>query len=504
MSQITGQEQIMKDIIKDMVKNHPDNIKVFSIEEWNRSCCSKELQNLTTILKDKKMTLSQIAKEYDDKFEHKSKVTIHRYIKDYIEKGFIIEAGRRIKPNQTASEKLFSLSAHIFLVDNLYSKAWQSEEEIVFSIVERFGVLLNHLFDNKGFDKKKLSEIFLNYENNKIEKAKTLLDDIVTQSLLSDNNEYKKLVDKIFALKEDDALVFFSVFKNILWYLSENNLNNFKESVLHSFRSDIDYDISFDNSPLKSSSDIFKDLYLGDIDDSKEGYALNYNRENLSFINFEYFQKYVMGIKYNAILTILQINEMPLTVKEITDKYSKAYNIVKNKIMCKTTKDKYKDDAEDKSLSENRIYRLLQEFKKDGLIVEAGRKIIEDSNKSFILYTTKGKTFIYLENRDEYWKLQESWDNLAYIMANILRLHFGKNKVDNKKFSELLAELESKKFKSFQKLISSSETKIIKKFMRSLRNIEFNALIDVVGLSSFIKTNEEAIPIKENILNTFN
>jgi len=76
---------------------------------------------------EKKLIIKRI-KEYKLSKEQKSEKTIYRYMKDLKAAGLVVPAGFVNKPDQTASETLFSRKAKIFILRQHSDDTWRCDE----------------------------------------------------------------------------------------------------------------------------------------------------------------------------------------------------------------------------------------------------------------------------------------------------------------------------------------------------------------------------------------
>ena len=187
---------------KPLIEKLPEKVLLITLESWNEVFRDKELQNLLVILRDGLKTLEEIVKEYNNTYEKRSKASIYRYIQIYLSKGFIIESGKIIKGKQHTAEKLYSSAAQIFFIDNQYLDAWQQGERSNL-LALKIGIMVQHKFEQHGFDIHTLEEFFYTYEQQAIESALSLLE-----------MTHKEVKDDILLLNKDEKLVFFSILKN--------------------------------------------------------------------------------------------------------------------------------------------------------------------------------------------------------------------------------------------------------------------------------------------------
>lgn len=129
---------------KDIITYEPVGLKIIDDEKGVQILKDPNLYPIVAILRQKPMTVKEIeaaysaeAKKYDT-HEPKSDKTIYRYLKTLEEAGLVTPAGQRVVIGKTATETLFSRTAHIFLTRVEESKWWESKDGQEF--VEKMGV----------------------------------------------------------------------------------------------------------------------------------------------------------------------------------------------------------------------------------------------------------------------------------------------------------------------------------------------------------------------------
>ena len=459
---------------KPLIEKLPEKVLLITLESWNEVFRDKELQNLLVILRDGLKTLEEIVKEYNNTYEKRSKASIYRYIQIYLSNGLIIESGKIIKGKQHTAEKLYSSAAQIFFIDNQYLDAWQQGERSNL-LALKIGIMVQHKFEQHGFDIHTLEEFFYTYEQQAIESAVHLLE-----------KTHKEVKDDILLLNKDEKLVFFSILKNTFLYTSIDNLIKTKTNLLEIFLK-----TPIHVKELISQSLSKDDKYNRLIIEKPSGFTFDYIRKNFHFTNYENYIKYMLDINYRSILITLSTNSYPLSIKLLAEKFPFAYELALEYFVCtrNDTSNRIQsiNEKQEKNLSENRIYQLIQDLKKDGLVIEAGRVINKDSSKTSILYTTTGKRIIYLENKDEYWKQEPSWKKIVFLLSKLFGYYLDKTVVDSNLFYTLFTKIEQFKFEAYKEIVNSvQDEEIINFYNHSLNFIELNASINALGLVNFL------------------
>jgi hypothetical protein len=480
--------------VKYLINKPRKEIKLISLAKWKEDCCNDTYLRIKNILNLQYLTLDEITDIYSKTYEKKSKPSINRYLKEFEEKELVQNAGRLVKPDQKASEKLYGLRVTIEYVDNLYAEAWTASKERGLELAQKIVAPLQAIY-NTGFNPEIIRELVSEYETVKLIKSQELLDVIISKSKNKEDSSNEKsiqILEKINNLRNDETIIFFTNLKFISWFFINSNLEDFMDKFI---KSTIPQKITFE----QVKSGIFNDLKINQ--DPEYLYMLNdVKREHIFFTGFDNFMKFMMDIRYASIIKILQANDHPLSISEIHEKYPIAFNIVANKFYCLNKQKEEKLDKEPPS--ESTIYRLIQDLSKSGLILDALR-IKNNSPKDQIIYTTIGKSIIYFEDSDEFWvKEQETWEKVSDLLQEILEVLFEKKIINKVEFHNLLTKVVKERFDSFKNaLIIPKSEEIVKYFHFSLNNTELNALMEALGtLNYFYEHKDNILPMKNQFL----
>ena len=123
---------------KDIITYEPLGLKIVDDEKGLQTLKDPNLYPIVAILREKPMTVKEIEIAYSeeakkhDTHEPKSDKTIYRYLKTLEDAGLVTPAGQRVVIGKTATETLFSRTAHIFLTTVEKSKWWDSKEGLEF------------------------------------------------------------------------------------------------------------------------------------------------------------------------------------------------------------------------------------------------------------------------------------------------------------------------------------------------------------------------------------
>jgi DNA-binding transcriptional ArsR family regulator len=119
---------------KDIITYEPRGLKIVDDEKGLQILKDPNLFPIIAILRKKPMTVKEIEAAYSEEAKKhdthapKSDKTIYRYLKTLEEAGLVTPAGQRVVIGKTATETLFSRTAHIFLTTAEESKWWDSKE----------------------------------------------------------------------------------------------------------------------------------------------------------------------------------------------------------------------------------------------------------------------------------------------------------------------------------------------------------------------------------------
>ncbi len=506
--------------VKQQVITKPiKDIKVISLAEWKDNCCDDILQRLKTILGSKHLTIDEITEQYSNLYEPKSKPSINRWLKDFEKKGLIQVSGRVKKPDQKASEKLYSLTAYIHYVDNLYTTAWNDDKERGLELAQRVIAPMQCKFDI-GLKADNVYKLLSKYELEKLQKSIEILQQIIHKSIKDNDPTSLELLDAINDLHDDEVVVFYSNLRFISWFLLDK-IENFSSGLKNA--------VSQKKTPIgeiKESKKNISDILL-EKDPEYIYLPNNFERPPIYFTGFKNYMDYMLDIRYGTILKLLQANDHALSIAELYRKFSSAFNILNNKYLCYTSSKETKDvdklsekvnkfitEAKEKSieinfdqlelLSESTIYRLVQDLKEAGLVVEAGLRVKNNSPKDQLLYTSRGKTIIYFEDSDEFWLQEKTWKKASDLIQQILEVYFGKKLTDKKRFHEIFTEIEKSRFEYFKNaFLDTKDPEVVKYFFTNLNNTELNALMDSLGTVHYFYNNDEILKFRNDLLGLF-
>ncbi|MFX0139401.1 MAG: hypothetical protein ACFFDN_37520 [Candidatus Hodarchaeota archaeon] len=208
----------------DVIINHPHLIKIIEKKEWQFCFDNPNYGAVTEILKDGPMTIKEIHNRHHEvvierlkrklkegeKFKiprPKKENTVYRYVKDLIKAGFVIEAGRRILPNQTYTPLLYSRIAKIY--GNISDDQEFLNSEKGRNVTNIIGQLLQQYLNKRNVDQTRFHSIILEFD-----KEKRLA---IEQAFYSETISW--ISDLIFSFDDIEYDLFFESLSRIEWLI---------------------------------------------------------------------------------------------------------------------------------------------------------------------------------------------------------------------------------------------------------------------------------------------
>jgi hypothetical protein len=321
-------------------------------------------------------------KEYHEQ-NKKSEITIKRYISQLKEFGLIIEIGQRLSEKFNFHQKLYGLSAIIFVPIDRDEQIFQNKDsEKVFSILQN---LIKKQMNNSTDFEEKIETIFKNLFFSKNELLDIHLTKFISETKPQTNfNEHIRDIKTLGQIGYISFFHYIGLFLNILF--DENWINEIislqTNKNVENLQSTIFYELINNN---------FSDL--NDIIDKREP-------DIVKFIKYSNWSSYFQKEKYRAIFRILKVQ--PLTI---------------NEIMNKLNKEKSKD-----KIKRNSLYKKIIELKEAGFIIEAGKIIEKEKNYSSTLYSRSAYIFFL-----DYSITDPMWANFTRSIGKVIGHSLGKN-----------------------------------------------------------------------------
>lgn len=121
---VIREEDDFEEVIRNEKTGKDEIIKRKVVELIN----DKKLIPIIEVLKTGPKTIKEIMKEYNLQVKKpKKEMTIYRYVKFLEQGGLVVQAGRRVEMERTATEILYSRTGKIFYNVDLSKEYWESE-----------------------------------------------------------------------------------------------------------------------------------------------------------------------------------------------------------------------------------------------------------------------------------------------------------------------------------------------------------------------------------------
>lgn len=490
--------------VQDLIESKPKPIITISADKWYLYFSAPNYYPILRALANGPKTITEIYEGYpqdQDGKKKKAESTINRYVKDLISEGFVKKVGRRLQSNQVSSKILYGRTAHVFARLDSIKELWESNGTV---LAESLGIVFKGHFSNKQHSNTKIIKLFKQFDEDLIEPLEELLQRISKVENLEKRNSLDLIstkpieeqsnltVDYINLLEGDEGYLFYDRLGLILWLLKPNNATEFLNNLENCFDDNIKNELIHLelNKPVtvtKNQQDL-----------------IHFNPARVSFVTDENCQKYFKDINYNAVIYMLR--EKPMTIKEITAQHF-------DRVVKHIEKKKYWYEEQDKKLPgdfkvpkkpkvENTIYRYVKELIQSGLVVEAGRRIIEDQPATQILYESNAKIFIFFEATDEFWKY-ERWKNVTYTIGMALKLYTNKQNFDFEKFHTLVTDFEKGRMKILQQVLEKTSDNSIVQAIKSLDMTTLDSYFELIYLVEWIIGQEDKTSFRTQILECF-
>ena len=203
------------------------------------------LRTIMYLVRQKPLSLKEIHEKYNqaslilfDKWKEKlgkvelkkpkpkAENTIYYYIKDLIEKGIILEAGKKAVPNQIATQTLYGRTAKSYYRIGDESTYWRSNEAT--NTIKALGQCLNYYFKSDSFDYNLFKDLLVRFFEEQ------------QQSLVTALNEAKSEDFQAEIIFEDkDATIFLNVLSLYKWLFTNDYLKNMKTDLVNIFKLNI-------------------------------------------------------------------------------------------------------------------------------------------------------------------------------------------------------------------------------------------------------------------------
>ena len=174
---------------KRIVTYEPNFFKFINTDLEYKLLQDKNHYPIVRILYKGPLTVRELQVEYEELTgKEKSDKTIYRYIKNLVDAGLLTNCGQLFIPGKTATENLFSRTAHFFYMRSYKDKIIESEHGE--KIIETIGMMLLQLNPNKkNFSSECIKSIILKLsKSNEIHLEKSI--ESKEEQLISDLSNY--------------------------------------------------------------------------------------------------------------------------------------------------------------------------------------------------------------------------------------------------------------------------------------------------------------------------
>ncbi|MFX0125953.1 MAG: hypothetical protein ACFFAE_20195 [Candidatus Hodarchaeota archaeon] len=402
-----------------------------------------------------------LSRQYD-----KSTSTVYRYIKDLLDAGLLIEAGRRVFPKKPSSKILYDLSASLFIPIHPLPAFWSSDHGT--NVIKTVGFMLRRYFGGLPIIPQ-LSEAYAKFEQDSYNLVHELMLDLVRREQMDNNAAI--ILNEIRNLPK--APYFFATLAKILWFIQQHDYDEVVAKFGSFYGNKVQIQDLFTVNELNTSIGT-RNLVTGDQD------VITYIPDLIQLVDEETWNRYIKNFNHRATRILLTT---PKTLAEIHEEHQQAVSdlIDNDKHYKHLTKEKI-EKIKGKIKEKKTIYQYLTDLKKDGLIVEAGRRITAGRSVTEILYAKKG---FYMRKGDTDKKLQENedWKKLVNVIGLAVQHHLQKKGFDREKLLEILSDYELSKEEHFNEIYGrikiDSAVEIISAFDDKLSEIFIDTLVQL-------------------------
>jgi DNA-binding HxlR family transcriptional regulator len=154
-------------------------IKIIRDEETHKMLKDPNYYPIIKILRKGPMTVRELEKAYgkeaakSESCEPKSDKTLYRYLKALEKADLVVPAGQRVVMGKTATETLFSRTAHVFIFHGKEPAWWKSEKGE--QSARWISILLGRFYNNREPSIKCLQNFIIQFETAKEVEFKKLL-----------------------------------------------------------------------------------------------------------------------------------------------------------------------------------------------------------------------------------------------------------------------------------------------------------------------------------------
>jgi DNA-binding transcriptional ArsR family regulator len=142
---------------QDVITFKPERIKIIYDQKIIEILLDPNHVPIIRVLRKGPMTVREIEEAYaneatnDPDLEAKSDKTIYRYLKVLEDAKLVVPAGQRVVIGKTATETLFSRTAHVFITGQSEHEYWSCETGK--DLCDKIAQMLSKIFEDKKADK---------------------------------------------------------------------------------------------------------------------------------------------------------------------------------------------------------------------------------------------------------------------------------------------------------------------------------------------------------------
>ncbi|MFX0067126.1 MAG: hypothetical protein ACFFC7_33765, partial [Candidatus Hermodarchaeota archaeon] len=373
-------------------------------ENWSRYIRNKRYKPILDSLSNGPLLIDEIREFYQQKAlePQKSASTIYRYLKELIKVGLVIEAGRRVFPNQSSTKILYDLTASLFIASNPEPEFWTTERGT--RVIKSIGYLVQRYFEGKQPSVLQLSKAYAKFEQDSYNLFYNLMQEIVQNE--KTDEIAKKIIHNIKDLKKGPGCFF--LLSKILWVIQRKDMKRIIAKL----------DSCFNDDPQELPSMTNEQETNIETEKSQRTYhdVITYVPNLHQVVDQEIMNRYIES--YNHRTTRILLNT-PKTLKDIHKEHHQA-------VLEILKKDQFYQNIDPKKVrgikekKEKTIYKYLTDLKEMGLIVEAGRRITPGRSVAEILYAKKAFYVRGESNNDDLYK-DEDWKRLVHVIGLVIQ-----------------------------------------------------------------------------------
>ncbi|MFX1252880.1 MAG: hypothetical protein ACFFCZ_14835 [Promethearchaeota archaeon] len=473
-------------IEQDLITKKRETIKTVSSEIWHKYVHGKYYKPILESFNTDPITIDEICSHYSQtNQEKKSNSTIYRYLKDLVNNGLVIDAGRRMYPNQVSSKTLYDCAASMIVTefdgfDNL-------PPDHADQVAKQLGLMVKRHFNNKIPNYAALKNVFTKFDSDLYHSFYILIEKLVLQE--KTDEKARTIIKEIYDLGTE-AQWFFEELAKVLWFLQKQNFNELRSKISACFRNGQENRLS--NSESLSEKNI-------DQTESQYQDIITYYPRIYQYISDETWTKMRETYNHRAIMRMLRV---PMTLKEIHKKHHEAVlkKIEEDSKSGKLDYAKMSKRKPPKEKKENTIYGYIQDLKKWGLVVEAGRRITEGKSITEILYVRKA---IYVTSGISPFD-SEIWKRIVHVIGQTVQYALQKKQYDPQKFYSLLTGIRKSQSSLLDEIYGEITAESLPIDMLSTFSFEQDtSLWNSVELIEWLVTLEEEEDLQTQLLNCF-